>query len=190
MSALTIGTEAVGVNRYAEFNVTINDYTVGGARYDLQDLLVKLTSDRAAVVEAEVQPLSTRVRNRNAYLEKLGNALAHLNKLQARFDDDSEGSDTTSFSGSDTSAKNTLEVLNRLGYNFTYNAAQTYTWRKDVIEEYVQKVKTGIDTGNNEAQIDMNRLQSLVDRRDQSYTTATELMSAVSDTRAKTIDNM
>jgi hypothetical protein len=36
----------------------------------------------------------------------------------------------------------------------------------------------------------MSRLQSLVDRRDESYSTATNLMTAVSDTRANLIRNL
>ena len=54
----------------------------------------------------------------------------------------------------------------------------------------VQRVKSTIDGLNNVAQTDMNRLQSLVDRRDQAYTTATELMTNVSDTRGNLIGNL
>ena len=36
----------------------------------------------------------------------------------------------------------------------------------------------------------MTRLQSLVDKRDESYSTATSLMQEVGDTRANTIKNM
>jgi hypothetical protein len=36
----------------------------------------------------------------------------------------------------------------------------------------------------------MSRLQSLVDRRDEAFTTASNLMSEISDTRGNTISNM
>jgi hypothetical protein len=36
----------------------------------------------------------------------------------------------------------------------------------------------------------MSRLQSLVDRRDESYSTATNLMTHVSDTRSNLIRNL
>ena len=42
----------------------------------------------------------------------------------------------------------------------------------------------------NEAQTDMTRPQSLVDRRDESYSTATNLMTSISDTRSNVIRNM
>jgi hypothetical protein len=47
-----------------------------------------------------------------------------------------------------------------------------------------------IDGRNNKAQTDMTRLQSLVDRRDESYSTASNLMTAVSDTRSNLIRNL
>ena len=36
----------------------------------------------------------------------------------------------------------------------------------------------------------MSRLQSLVDRRDESYSTATNMMTAISDTRSNLIRNL
>ena len=51
-------------------------------------------------------------------------------------------------------------------------------------------VKTKIDGLNNESQTDMSRLQSLVDRRDESYSTATNLMTSISDTRSNLIRNL
>jgi len=58
------------------------------------------------------------------------------------------------------------------------------------VEEWIQRVKSKIDALNNESQTDMSRLQSLVDRRDESYSTATNLMTAVSDTRSNLIRNL
>ena len=52
------------------------------------------------------------------------------------------------------------------------------------------RVKSEIDGLNNEAQTDMTRLQSLVDRRDESYSTATNLMTSISDTRSNVIRNL
>ena len=54
----------------------------------------------------------------------------------------------------------------------------------------VSMLKSMIDGRNNESQLDMNRLQSLVDRRDESFSTATNLMSAISDTRSNLIRNL
>ena len=62
-------------------------------RFDFQDLLVEISENRAVTVESEVQPLSTRIMNRNRRLDKLGSALADLTKLQSQFDSDAKGTD-------------------------------------------------------------------------------------------------
>jgi len=54
----------------------------------------------------------------------------------------------------------------------------------------VQLVKSKIDGFNNQSQTDMSRLQGLVDKRDQSFSTATDLMTNVSDTRGTLIQNL
>ena len=58
------------------------------------------------------------------------------------------------------------------------------------VEEWLQRVKSKIDSLNNQSEKDMSRLQSLVDRRDEAFTTASNLMSEISDTRGNTISNM
>jgi hypothetical protein len=54
----------------------------------------------------------------------------------------------------------------------------------------IQALKSMIDSRNNKAQTDMTRLQQLVDRRDESFSTASSLMTSVSDTRGNLIRNL
>ena len=61
---------------------------------------------------------------------------------------------------------------------------------KAEVEEWLQKVKSKIDALNNEAQKDMTRLESLVNRRDEAFSTASDLMSKIGDTRSNAIRNM
>lgn len=70
------------------------------------------------------------------------------------------------------------------------NIENRYIINKQTCEAALSRVKSEIDGLNNEAQADMTRLQSLVDRRDESYSTATNLMTIISDTRANVIRNM
>ena len=63
-------------------------------------------------------------------------------------------------------------------------------WTKASVEGMISMLKNMIDSRNNESQTDMTRLQSLVDRRDESYSTATNLMTSVSDTRSNLIRNL
>ena len=188
-----------------DYNVTVDDAT---SMMDFQDLMVQFSKQRAIAVEGEVEPLSTRMQQRNDRLDELSEALAELTEVQAEFDSDDEGArDAHSWISNKTG-----EVLESLGYVPTYYATEDdrpsdneeradfykagwrtesqYSMNKKTLEGMLSLVKSEIDGLNNEAQTDMTRLQSLVDRRDESYSTATDLMTSISDTRSNVIRNM
>lgn len=192
-----------------DYNVTVDDAT---SMMDFQDLMVQFSKQRAIAVEGEVEPLSTRMQQRNDRLDELSEALAELTEVQAEFDSDDEGArDAHSWISNKTG-----EVLESLGYVPTYYATEDdrpsnnkngdradfykagwrtesegqYSMDKKTLEGMLSRVKSEIDGLNNESQTDMTRLQSLVDRRDESYSTATDLMTSISDTRSNVIRNM
>ena len=149
---------------------------------DLQDLLVDVSLHRAKRVEGEIEPLATRIQNRNETLDDLGDALADLTKLQAKFDSEADG-DAREGTLSSTSYETLKEVFGSVDFN-------DLQMTKYEVEEWLQKVKSKIDSLNNQSEKDMSRLESLVDRRDEAFSTASDLMSEVSDTRSSTISNM
>ena len=162
------------------WGVQFGDYYYGSEKIDLQDLMVAIAENRAVTVEQEVNPLSSRIKARNAYLEELGDALADLTRLQAAFKSDDEGNAQR-------------ETMKDKTYNTIYKLQGTYPTKKEYkqwVEYYLKLVKSKIDALNNQAQTDMTRLQALVDRRDEAYSTATTLMTAISDTRSNLIRNL
>ena len=173
---------------YADINkVTGLSTTV---KADFQDLMIKVGSRRAAVVEGEITPMTIRMRNRNAYLSKLGEVLAVLTKAQAGFTGDDSGSKETTLSLTEDQY-NMLRALKPVEQgNMVWKSGSTYKTTKANLEGLVQAVKAEMDKENNASQTDMTRLQSLVDRRDDSYSTATNIMSAISDTRSNLIQNL
>lgn len=165
------------------WGVDFCDYKVDSKAVDFQDMMIYISANRATTVEGEVTPLTTRIRERNKALEKLGTALADLTKIQADFDSDADGDDRSGIAiTADT--KDTLK--NEIG---DLNFSNSKMLKREV-EEWIQRVKSKIDGLNNQSQTDMSRLQSLVDRRDESFTTASNLMSAISDTRGNLIRNL
>lgn len=159
------------------------DYKVDGKKVDFQDLMVVVAEKRAVTVEGEVAPLSTRIRDRNSKLEALGSALADLTKVQADFDSDAKGNKRSGISISNATYDTLSNIIG--GMNFV-----DHKMLKREVEEWIQRCKSKIDGLNNQAQTDMTRLQSLVDRRDESYSTATNLMTEISDTRGNLIRNL
>lgn len=175
----------VGSDRLCSWGIVANDYKMDNAEVDFQDLLVKIAKKRAVTVEGEINPLSTRIRARNTLMDNLGEALATLSGAQANFASESHGNDTTDVTFS-AAAVQGLAAIGETG--FTANQSKSLT--KTEVERLVQLVKSKIDSYNNQSQTDMSRLQSLVDKRDQSFSTATDLMTNVSDTRGNLIQNL
>ncbi len=176
----------VGSDRLCSWGIVANDYATDGKQVDFQDLLVNLAKKRAATVEGEIKPLSTRIRARNSLMDDLGSALSVLSNAQTKFKNDDGGDKETdiTFSAAEAAA------LAACGKTGDQAAAGSHKISKAHVEEYVQAVKSKIDSCNNQSQSDMSRLQSLVDKRDQSFSTATDLMTHVSDTRGTLIQNL
>ncbi len=178
-----------------EWGVSFSDYKVNGKPVDFQDLMIEIGANRAVTVEAEVVPLTTRIKHRNAELDKLGSLLAIFTKTQADFPSDAKGSDKKPVSGITSDQWNLLReaYVKRGGTDpgSTWNSSWANSeWTKSSVEGMIQALKSMIDGRNNKAQTDMTRLQQLVDRRDESFSTASSLMTSVSDTRGNLIRNL
>ena len=165
------------------WGVSFSDFKVDGEKVDFQDLMIVISEKRAVTVEGEVAPLTTRINKRNASLDKLGSALADLTKVQADFKSDAKGDDRSDLEISEATKTTLSTEIGSLNFS-------NRKMLKREVEEWIQRVKSKIDALNNKAQTDMTRLQSLVDRRDESYSTASNLMTSVSDTRSNLIRNL
>lgn len=165
------------------WNIKVYDYNYDGKNCDLQDLLVAIANNRATKIEAEIKPQSTRMRTRNKMLENLGIALSDLSRAQGTFDT-SATTDKDLDSGN-ALKKDTVTLLGSIGWG-----SSSTTPKKSQIDSAIQLVKTKMDALNNQAQTDMTRLQGLVDKRDESFTSSSTLMSGVSDTRTNLIKNI
>ena len=172
-------------------NIKFNDYRIDGNKVDFQDLMVVVSEKRAVAVEGEVVPMTQRVRSRNKELDILGSLLAIFTQTEAKFASDAKGTDKARVEGVTTE----MVYLGCDAYRKKGGTPSTdlswwnEDWTKQSVEGMIQSLKSMIDSRNNAAQSDMSRLQSLVDRRDESYSTATNLMTEVSETRDNAIRN-
>lgn len=195
MSEIT--TTTVTNDHLGVWGAKIVEYNYDKHVVDFQDLMVKITEKRAAAVEGEITPLSKRMENRNKRLSELGNALADISGMQAAFKSDDDGG-KWSLDYLKQPSEETRKVLSSLEANLwgqgTSGAGAgegTYGYyvTKSNCEKAAQLLKTRIDLLNNASSEDMTRLQGIVDRRDQSYSTATTLMQAIGDTRSALVKN-
>lgn len=177
----------VAEDRFAsEWGITVNDYMLDGKVVDLQDIATRVSEKRALAIEDEVEPMQNLIDKRSERLEHMGVILSTLTNMQSQFSDDSVKSATATITGI------TLDEANAIMKELTGAAIESLslTYTKAETDGYVQRLKTMIDEANNTQQKDMTRLQALVDRRDESFTTATSVMSAISDTRSTLMKNL
>ena len=188
----TIENVKVADNLTALWGINAYEYSISGKQVDFQDLMVAVSEKRAVSVEGEVQPLTTRVRTRNKELEILGSLLAKFTQTQSSYDSNATGSSMKPVQGiTEEEIPLGSEAYRKKGG--TPGSTLSWwnsDWSKASVEGMISMLKTMIDSRNNESQTDMSRLQSLVDRRDESYSTATNLMTEISDTRSNLIRNL
>ena len=189
MSSITPNPVSLSQSWGAEFK----DYTIDTKNVDFQDLMVAVSEKRAVAVEGEVTPLTTRIQNRNKDLDTLGSILAAFTELESKYASDDSGN--TMKKMGDVFQKEWIPLaveayVKQGGGRHTDLSWWQGEWSKASVEGMVSVLKSMIDSRNNDAQSDMSRLQSLVDRRDESYSTATNIMSAISDSRANLIHNL
>jgi len=183
-----MGTESiervtVAPERFGLWGVTVTDYKVNGTEIDFEMIVTSVAAGRATTIEGEVQPLNTQVTHRNTKLESLGNALADISGKQNNIKDEDRHNAKITIND-----QNTINILKEFGIT-KEDGSTDKSWIITYAnaEEAVQKIKTKMDKLNNDAQSDMTRLQSLVSKRDESFTNATTIMTAVSDTRGNLI---
>lgn len=172
---MAIGTVKVSDALDSRWGIRAVDYVYQNKRMDLQDLLVRVSIDRATGIEACIVPLSTRMRRSNRILEQLGALLGRFSNLQTQFGPDDKSTKGITL----TEAEQRLLKYVGATVSLAYTRAQT--------EEVVQRLKNKMDSCNNESQLRMVRLQGAIERRDNAFTTASTLMENVSGTRKNLI---
>jgi len=171
---------------------------------DFERLTIKISNRRAVVIESEVQPMAVRMDRRNKELDQLGKALSDLSAFSAEYHVADDGKmimdadKTFSMDGvkglvlagvpvSKVEGSNDLSVD---GVTFSYQTTYyNVSLRKDRCDKWTQLVKTATDTRNNDSSMDMTRIESLVNRRDEAYNTSSSLSEKISGTRSTTIKN-
>ena len=175
---MAIGTVQVSDRLDSLWGVQVVDYVYQGRRMDLQDLLVAVSEERAVTIEDGISPLATRMRMTNRQLEDLGKLLSKFSRLQAKYKQSEDGTESIDLSPDE------LKLLNFVGYGATDT---TLTLKRSDTEAIVQLIKTKMDALNNNSQTRMTRMNGLVEKRDGAFTSASQMMAAVSDTRKNLI---
>ena len=174
-----------------EYEMTVKD--AGGVsknvRVDYQDLMVNVAEQRATLLEDEVAPLAKRVKARNQKLENIGFALSQLSSVSAQFNSEKPNPEVSNVTFDPKTTAIIAEVYKNAGMSAPSSLTTTsaHTVKKAEVDEATQKLKTWSERLNNDSQLNMSRMQQLVDGRDQSFNIATTMMNHISEARGFTI---
>lgn len=187
MAGEIIKTTAVGGTGFEErWNISVVEYQMPvdgkNTKVDFQDLMVNVAENQALAIEQEVQPQAIRVKKRTERLKVCGDAMAELSVFKFDTKDDSNPLSKNSSKISDATAK----ILTELTGN-KWSASSSATLHKSDVDSGNQFLKSESDKLNNQQQLSMSRLESLVQSRDQNFNMASTLMTHVSETRGNTI---
>lgn len=155
----------------------INVGAVGGVRapgdMDLETLMMAVQSDRAALLEGQLKAQIEEVQRRNA-LTAARNQV--LNELRARRPIDPATVKRAS--------------LGSLEAEFPLTDKTRVELTQQDFDRRIQEVKDEIDSMSNTTQMDMIRLQSLSNKRNEAFETLTNFIKKMSETRESIIRNM
>ena len=190
MAGEIIKTTAVGGTGFEErWNISVVEYQMPvdgkNTKVDFQDLMVNVAENQALAIEQEVQPQAIRVKKRTERLKVCGDAMAELSVFKFDTKDDSNPQSKNSSKISEATAK----ILRELTGNPWSASSSTKLYKSDV-DSGNQFLKSESDKLNNQQQLSMSRLESLVQSRDQNFNTASTLMTHVGETRGNTIKSM
>jgi hypothetical protein len=182
---------------------------------DLETMMMSVQSQRANLLEAQLKEQISSVQAKNEQISKLNTALGALNAIAAKFPTDKND---TKLSGTDAAKNNnqmqkdansalyaagitpggtTKGLMNATpGVAADKDGVTHFTGgvnsdsKKSDIDSMIQTIKSQIDGMSNSQQMDMLRLQSLSNKRNEAFETMTNFIKKMQDNRSSIIGNM
>jgi hypothetical protein len=154
---------------------------------DLETALMAVQSNRANQLEDQLKSQIQSVQNKNDQISKLNTLLGSLNAAAAKVTGD-KATDSAKISSADASAIQT--AASAAGATLPSELQGSAGANKGQLDAYVQSVKSQIDSLSNTQQMDMLRLQSLSNKRNEAYDIMTNFVKTMSDKKSAIIGNM
>jgi chaperonin cofactor prefoldin len=171
---------------------------------DIETALMYVQTQRANLIETQLKDQMVSVQKRNTDIERLNSALAELRRVRPT-DDTTDtyvnsggmmftmptsaypagGVIATSANGADTVNVNATGLLEAYGITATGS-----TLKQAQIDQLISTVTAKIDSLNSSQQMDMLRLQSLTNKRNEAYDVMTNFMKKSQDARSSIVSNM
>ena len=155
---------------------------------DLETALVAIQSQRASLLEGQLTEQLEGVQKKNEQIGQLNEVLNSARAFMASLTPEQQ--DAKSFDEMDLTDEQI--VLKTSFENSSSEASISVADVKDknTLDAFISNTKTNIDTLSNSQQMDMLRLQSLSNKRNEAFDLMTNFVKKMQDNRSSIIGNM
>ncbi|MED5019139.1 hypothetical protein P9847_17655 [Paenibacillus chibensis] len=143
---------------------------------DLETALQAVQEQRASQLDQQLNQQINDVQKRNEQIAGINDLLSNVNNARAQASTD----------GQYTLPEDVSSKLSEKGLGDVSKASYT----KDELDKISQDLKGQIDSLSNSQQMDMLRLQSLSNKRNEAFDTMTNFIKKMQDSRSSIIGNM
>jgi len=154
--------------------------TINVSSVDLETAIMAVQGERAKLMEQQLRDQIQAVQDRNEQIAKLNDAQNKLRELQADLQADAQ-----SDHGLNDNQKEALrKAMEEAGINTKLPE------NKDELDALGSQVKGQIDAQSSSQQMDMVRLQSMSNKRNEAFDTMSNFIKKMQDSRSSVIGNM
>lgn len=143
---------------------------------DLETALMAVQSSRASMLEDQLKDQIESVQAKNETISKLNQLLGIINEELGKLP-------------SGTEANVAVKLADDKGAMFTA-MSMAIPQTKGELESLLGQIKSQIDSASNSQQMDMLRLQSLSNKRNEAFDVMTNFVKKMEDSRSSIIGNM
>lgn len=159
---------------------------------DLETALMAVQQQRTQLLDAQLAAQLDDVRKRNEQIAKLNEVLGALNVVLARFPAGAAATARLDGTGAAAYAEpvgrvRSAESAAGLTLELPQDAA---AWTRGQLDAAIQTVKAAIDEAGNVQQLDMLRLQSLTNKRNEAFAVMMEFVKKMQDARKGILGDM
>jgi hypothetical protein len=159
---------------------------------DIETALMMVQSERTKLLDSQLQTQIQEVQNRNEQVANLNDVLSSLNAVGSKIT--GTGADATL--GTYVKGEEHAKLINALTTEMKDAGLTDMTALKDgdlskgEVDTMITNVKGMIDAAGNSQQMDMLRLQSMSNKRNEAFDVMTNFVKKMQDSRSSIIGNM
>ena len=178
-------TDATAGAVFRQAQATANRLT--RANMNIPELIMAIQMERANILEQQVMDQMEDMQKRNEWLREANAALAQLRVARPNGTDEVKG--YGSFTDANGNSKSVKEWMDQNGVQIE-NTGSDSQGKQFEFDAAIQNLKASIDTANTNSQMDMVRLQGLMDKRNQTFDLMTNTLSKTGKSMDGVVGNM